>query len=228
MNERPSRYDFDSMAHSYDQWYETAEGKMYDRLEKNAVLKYLPQNGAGMKLLELGCGTGHWSQFFACLGFEVTGIDVSVPMIETARSKPISDVTFQTGDAHALPFTNNSFDITVAITTFEFVRNVELVLREMLRCTRKPGGQILVGVLNASAQINRNRRNSSESPYARARWFTPGQIRRLLEPFGCVDVTTVGFIPRWKSMLRWSPFIDMIGRLLHLPYGAFIAAEVMT
>lgn len=110
------RYDFDHVATTYDQWYETAEGKMYDRLEKKAVSQYLPQNAEGMKLLEIGCGTGHWSQFFADLGFEVTGIDVSVLMIEIAQSKALSNVSFQIADGHALPFDDNRFDVTAAMS----------------------------------------------------------------------------------------------------------------
>ncbi|MFC1761972.1 class I SAM-dependent methyltransferase [Planctomycetota bacterium] len=227
MAHQPLRYDFDSVATTYDQWYETAEGNMYDRLEKKAISKYLPQNVSGMKLLEIGCGTGHWSQFFASLGFEVTGIDISDSMIKIAQSKALSHVSFQVADAHALPFDDSSFNVTAAITTIEFVQDYESVLREMLRCTNKPGGQILLGVLNASAQINRQRRENPESLYAKARWFTPRQIEELLEPLGRVSVATVGFIPRWMPMLQWSSLIDRIGSLLRLPYGAFIAAKVM-
>jgi ubiquinone/menaquinone biosynthesis C-methylase UbiE len=223
----PSRYDFDSVATTYDKWYETAEGKMYDRLEKKAISRYLQHIVAGMKLLEVGCGTGHWSQFFSNCGFEVIGIDISEPMITVAKSRLIANASFHIADGHTLPFKDNRFDVTAAITTLEFVQNVESVLQEMGRCTRKPGGQILVGVLNASAHINRTRQERPESVYAKAQWFTSGQIKRLLEPFGPVQVVTVGFIPRWKPMLRWSPFIDAIGRLLHMPYGAFIVAKVM-
>jgi ubiquinone/menaquinone biosynthesis C-methylase UbiE len=82
----PSRYDFDSVATTYDKWYETAEGKMYDRLEKKAISRYLQHIVAGMKLLEVGCGTGHWSQFFSNCGFEVIGIDISEPMITAAKN----------------------------------------------------------------------------------------------------------------------------------------------
>jgi ubiquinone/menaquinone biosynthesis C-methylase UbiE len=149
-------------------------------------------------------------------------------MIKVAQSKRIGSTSFHIADGHALPFKDNNFDITTAITAFEFVHDAEWVLQEIMRCTRKPGGQMLVGVLNALAPINRKRRESPDSLYAKARWFTPGQIKRLLEPFGRVHVATVGFIPHWKPMLRWSPFIDMIGRSLHLPGGAFIAAKVIT
>jgi len=224
--DKPSRFDFDAAADTYDQWYETAEGAMYDRLEKKAVCKYLPRNVQGMKLLEVGCGTGHWSKFFSSYGFEVTGVDVSEPMIKIAQSKNIANASFQIADGHSLPFNDNSFDVTAAITTLEFVRDAELVLQEMARCTRKPSGQLLIGVLNILARLNRNRQQSPESLYAKARLFSPIQLKKLLNKYGQTQLTTTGFIPSQKRLLPLSPFIDAVGRFFRLPYGVFIAGQV--
>jgi len=222
-----SRFDFDATADTYDQWYETAEGAMYDRLEKKVVSRYLRQNTQGRKLLEVGCGTGHWSQFFSDCGFAVTGVDISERMIKIAQSKNITNASFQIADGHSLPFKGNSFDVTAAITTLEFAGNAELVLKEMARCTRKPSGQLLIGVLSALAPLNRNRQKNPESLYAKARLFTPGQIKKLLSKYGKTKVCTVGFILGQKRLLPLSPFIDVVGRFLHLPYGVFIAGKVI-
>ena len=221
-----SRFDFDVVADKYDKWYETAEGAMYDRLEKKAVSRYLRQNTQGMKLLEVGCGTGHWSRFFSDCGFEVTGVDVSERMIKTAQGKNIANASFQIADGHSLPFKDNSFDVTAAITTLEFAGNTELVLREMARCTRKPSGQLIIGVLNALARLNRNRQQTPESLYAKVRLFSPDQLKKLLSKYGKTQLFTVGFIPRQKRLLPLSSFIDTVGRFLHLPYGVFIAGQV--
>jgi len=221
-----SRFDFDAVADTYDKWYETAEGAMYDRLEKKAVSRYLRQNAQGKKLLEIGCGTGHWGRFFSDCGFEVTGIDISERMVKIAKNKNITNASFQIADGHSLPFADNSFDVTVAITTLEFAGNAELVLQEMARCTRKPFGQLLIGVLNALAPLNRNRQEAPKSLYAKARLFSPGQLKKLLDKYGKTRLFTVGFIPGQKRLLSLSPFIDAVSRFLHLPYGVFIAAEV--
>ena len=97
-----SRFDFDAVADKYDKWYETTEGAMYDYLEKKAVSRYLRQNAQGKKLLEVGCGTGHWSQFFSDCGFEITGVDISGRMIKIAQSKNIANASFQIADGHTL------------------------------------------------------------------------------------------------------------------------------
>jgi ubiquinone/menaquinone biosynthesis C-methylase UbiE len=224
--EKSSRFEFDLLANEYDSWYETAKGRMYDHLERKAISRYLPPSTKGKKLLEVGCGTGHWSRFFSEYGFEVTGVDISERMIDIAKSKNISNASFQVADGYSLPFADDTFDVTAAITTLEFVRDAEAVVREMIRCTRKQKGQLLVGVLNGLARLNRNRKKRPESPYAKARLFSPTQLERLLRPYGRVCMVITGFVPNQTVLLPLTPLIDAIGRFLHIPYGAFIAAEV--
>jgi len=82
-----AKYDFNKLADSYDSWYNSSVGQMYDRLEKKAFDSLLGNYNNGKQLLEIGCGTGHWSRFFSEKGFEVTGIDISEKMINTANKK---------------------------------------------------------------------------------------------------------------------------------------------
>jgi len=224
--EKSSRFEFDLLANKYDLWYESAKGRMYDRLEKKAISRYLPPSTKGTKLLEVGCGTGHWSQFFSEYGFEVTGVDVSEQMIDIAKSKNISNASFQVADGHSLPFADNTFNVTAAITTLEFVHDAKTVVREMVRCTYKREGLLIIGVLNALARLNRKRQQDSGSPYAKARLFSPSQLKQFLEPFGQSAIVTVGFVPNLKLFLPLAPLIDRLGRILHIPYGVFITAKV--
>jgi len=113
-----STFDFGPVAEQYDAWYETSPGLMYDQLEKDAVLRFLPsQDTEQMRLLDVGCGTEHWSRFFADLGFEVTGIDCSEEMIRVARGKGIQNARFEVADASDLMFKDGAFDMVVAVTS---------------------------------------------------------------------------------------------------------------
>ena len=143
-----------------------------------------------------------------------------------AKNKNIPRASFRLADGHCLPFPDESFDVVAAITALEFVSDARRVIGEMVRCTRTNGGKLLIGALNALARINRKRQKDSASPYARATMFSPSQLKTLLEPYGRVHMLTVGFVPDHTSLILSAPLLDAIGRLLHMPYGGLIAAEV--
>jgi len=218
-----SRFDFDLTAGTYDNWYASRRGAMYDRLEKKVIADFLPAEVEGKRLLEVGCGTGHWSRFFSEYGFEVTGLDVSERMIDIAKSKNISNASFQVADGHSLPFPDETFNATAAITTLEFVRDTEAVLQEMIRCTRKPG-MILLGVLNRLSKVNRQRQDRAESPYAAAQLFSPAELKEFLQPYGQVEITVGGFVPAQSWLIPFAPWFDSIARMFGSQKGAFIAA----
>ena len=220
---KASRFKFDLLADSYDNWYASRRGAMYDRLEKKLIASLLPAGVEGEKLLEVGCGTGHWSRFFSKYGFEVTGIDISERMIDAALQKDIPRVSFYVGDGHLLPFGDSMFDLTAAITTLEFVRDAETVLREMIRCTRKPG-RILLGVLNRLSKVNRQRQASAKGPYVNARLFSPIELKKFLEPHGQAKINVGGFIHAQSWLIPFAPWFDCIARMFGNQKGAFIAA----
>jgi len=227
MTQQPNTFDFDSIAHSYDAWYETASGRMCDILEKKAAARMLPHSTNGERLLDVGCGTGHWACLFSDLGFRVIGIDCSPSMVHMATAKEIPNASFEVGDAHGMRFGNGDFDVSVAITTLEFVRNPEAVVQEMIRCTRRTGGIVLVGVLNALARLNRIRKAADKPPYNAARPFSPSELKQMLAPYGDVRVACSTFVPSCPSLLPFAPAMDAIGRLLRLRCGAFVVARAI-
>jgi len=222
---KASGFDFDLLADSYDNWYAGRRGAMYDRLEKKLIADFLPAETEGKKLLEVGCGTGHWSRFFSEYGFEVTGVDVSERMIDAAKSKDISNASFQVANGHSLPFADETFDVTAAITALEFVRDADAVLREMIRCTRKTG-QVLLGVLNGLSKVNRQRQRQDgpESPYAAARLFSPVELKEFLEPYGRMEMIVGGFVPAQSWLIPFAPWVDRVAGMFRSQKGAFIAA----
>jgi len=101
----------------------------------------------GGKILEIGVGTG--------LSFddyddttEITGIDISEPMIMRARARAASGRCphvkgLAVMDAHDLNYPDASFDCVVAQFVITLVENPERVLSECARVAR-PGGQIIL------------------------------------------------------------------------------------
>ncbi|MEE8637444.1 MAG: class I SAM-dependent methyltransferase, partial [Candidatus Margulisiibacteriota bacterium] len=61
-------------------WYHTPKGRFVDVLEKE-VISELCKICRGDKVLEIGCGTGHFSAYFEELGAQVIGLDTSPDML---------------------------------------------------------------------------------------------------------------------------------------------------
>ena len=223
--EQPSRFDFDPFAVTYDSWYETAEGTLFDHLEKRALRRMLegvPNKGS---LLEIGAGTGWWSRFFSDAGFAVTGIDISPRMVDIAQIKSIPNATFKRADAHKLPFADESFSFAAAVTSIEFTRNPEKALSEMIRCTRSDG-TLFLGILNAWSPFNAERRKQTDSPFASARFFDPNALRDWLSPYGKVTTKLCAFPFSLKMPVPFAGAADDVSAFMGKRSGAFIAGKV--
>jgi len=91
-----------------------------------------------MKVLDVGCGTGALlPELVMRFGKEVIGIDINVNYLDLARK--YSYHTLLLGDAHKLPFLNNSFDVCLCHFLLLWVQNPQEVLYEMRRVTCKGG-----------------------------------------------------------------------------------------
>lgn len=221
-----SRFDFGRIAERYDRWYQSRRGALYDRVEKRAMDRLLPDPSKGKTLLDVGCGTGHWSAYVARKGFDVTGVDISEQMIEVAQAKGTCGTRFQVADAQNLPFADDQFDVAAAVTVIAFATHPRRLVADMVRCTRKRTGTLVVGTLNALSPYNQARRARHGSLYACAHLHSPRETQDLLSQFGRVDVQIVGFVSGRDWLLPVSPLLERCGRLLDSQRGAFIAARV--
>ena len=68
----------------------------------------------GLKILDVGCGTGAWGASLAQMGANVSGVDMSEKMIAQAREKH-PEIQFYQGDAKNLSlFEDGQFDLVTA------------------------------------------------------------------------------------------------------------------
>jgi len=98
----------------------------------------------GLRWVDVGCGNGAFSELIVerCAPAQVEGIDPSEGQLAFARTRPAARLArFQLGDAMALPFAGNSFDVATMALVIFFVPDPAKGLSEMARVTR-PGGTI--------------------------------------------------------------------------------------
>ena len=226
IQESSSYFDFDLVAGRYDKWYDSARGAIYDRLEKQVIDGYLKDITIPARLLEVGCGTGHFSKYFSDRGFIITGVDISSEMIRIARQKQIPNSHFEIADGRCLPFENESFDVAVAITVLEFAAEPEKIISEMVRCVKKSKGILIIGFLNALSKYNQKRKNRPGSIYSAAKYFSPQHTHKLLSRYGLPTIRITGFVPENKCLLSLSPLWEQLFKRLSPQTGAFIAAKV--
>ena len=101
----------------------------------------------GERLLEVGCGSGVLIRRLArhlAGANPIVGVDISPFLLGEARAlarrEGESAITFQQGNAEALPFPDNSFDAAMACTVLE-EGDADRMLGEMVRVIR-PGGRV--------------------------------------------------------------------------------------
>lgn len=173
------------VAAAYDSFYDTDLGEIYDRLEKDAILSLVDKKGGD--LLEFGSGTGHWSDFFAKIGFNVIGVEISDAMLEVARVKKFDNVQFIKGDVEKIDL-GQKFDVVAILTALEFLNNPKIAVENAIKHL-KPGGIIIIGVLNQDSELGRSRKQSEAiTPYSFAKFYTKDELQLLFEKYGEVEL----------------------------------------
>lgn len=131
---------YDLYAGFYDQT--TAHLDSFERYDLLEMLKGVK----GMKVLDLGCGTGRMTKKLLELGAEVVGVDVSEEMLNVARKK-CRGAEFVLGDSANLPFGEGEFDLVVASFLIVHLKGLEKSFDEVYRVL-KPGGVFIVTNVN--------------------------------------------------------------------------------
>ena len=97
-----------------------------------------------LQVLDVACGTGNLAVIAAKRGCTVSGIDIAANLIAQARSRTAAaglSIDFREGDAEALPFANDSFDLAMSMFGVMFTPQPAVAAAELRRVT-KPGGRI--------------------------------------------------------------------------------------
>lgn len=158
---------------------------------------------AGKDALELGCANGQKACFLAPLARSMTGIDISDVAIANARKRAalanLDNVQFQTANAEALDFPDDSFDAIIGNGIIHHLM-LEPVFKEMARVLRPGGTAFFVEPLGHNPAVNAYR---AVTPSAR----TPDEHPLLKRDFKlaeryfskvdltCYEMTSLAAVP---------------------------------
>lgn len=123
----------------------------YDRLFENmnkglrlmGILMFRPSKG--MKILDVGCGTGAHLELYQRYKCNLYGIDLSQSMLKVARARLGDSVQLELGDATCMPYADSNFDLIICMLSLhEMAQQTRAgVLSEMKRVL-KDGGHIVL------------------------------------------------------------------------------------
>jgi ubiquinone/menaquinone biosynthesis C-methylase UbiE len=139
----------------------------------------------GLRILEVGCGTGRTACLLAEMGHDVTALDRSDSMLEKAKRRAQLqklNVRYLKGDAQSLPFEDHEFDVVFVESVTLFV-DPQTAIKEYNRVLRA-GGQLLDREMYRSADH-------------------PRLLSVMRQLYGSSDIPAM---KEWKEMLRASGF----------------------
>ena len=130
----------------YDRWAVVYDhdGNPLQGLEE-PVFRAAVGDPRGVKVLDLGCGTGRHAIWLASCGARVTAVDFSEGMLAAARTKPGADaIEFVTHDlSQPLPFADETFDLVVSGLVLEHIPDLDGFFREAWRVLNPTGRAVI-------------------------------------------------------------------------------------
>ena len=155
----------------------------------------------GKDVLEIGLGTGADLCQWAAAGARVMGVDLTQQAVETSLERAkflgLSNVQAETGDAEALRFADNSFDLVYSFGVLHHTPNTAKAFSEAYRVMR-PGGTLKAMIYQVSswtgfllAALHRKSPRQAifdhlESPGTKA--YTKAETRALIGGCGFHDI----------------------------------------
>jgi ubiquinone/menaquinone biosynthesis C-methylase UbiE len=120
-----------------------------------AKLAEMVRAGKGDRAIDIACGAGTLALRFARLVRWACGVDLTPAILSraknTAAKEGISNLDFTLGDAHRLPFADNSLDIAVTSYALHHMPDAPRAIAEMARVVRRGG---CVGVVDIYVSEN--------------------------------------------------------------------------
>jgi ubiquinone/menaquinone biosynthesis C-methylase UbiE len=177
------RIDYTDLSKIYDDYRSYPEHVMRKTVEFSGIRR-------GMRVLDIGCGTGNAAlRFRESMGVDVKGVDVSLQMLERAKSKSLHVVCADV-DGTGMPFRDACFDIVLGVYVLHQIKNFEALFSE---CHRIVGRGAAVFLTSSHRQIEH------QHPV----------IQRFFPSFVEIEKARFPDIPKLDALLAAAGFADI-------------------
>jgi len=184
----------------------------YNYLTTPLLTMLPPPSEREIKILDLGCGNGSFSNFLTKLGYTVLGIEESSAGIAIAQQN-YPDCEFRQGSIYELSDSDlqHSFDAVISVEVIEHLSNPRALVTAAKYCL-KPGGKFILttpyhGYLKNLALAVSGKMDAHFTAVwdgGHLKFFSVPTLTQLLTTENCTDIQFkyAGRIPYlWKSML---------------------------
>jgi ubiquinone/menaquinone biosynthesis C-methylase UbiE len=172
---------------------------------------------AGQRVLDVATGSGNTAMSAARRACDVVGVDFVPALLDRAQERVqaerLRNITFETGDAEALPFPAGSFDVVLSTFGHMFAPDPDREAREMVRVA-KPGGTVAFVAWTPDGMFHKlfalhDRFNPSGPVLAKStRWGDETFIRERFGAFASdIRVKRVDRVFRARSAEQWLGFM---------------------
>jgi 2-amino-4-hydroxy-6-hydroxymethyldihydropteridine diphosphokinase len=188
----PSRVDYDTPGGAGERYHELRPFSAFDIAVLEAVLKATgPLNGK--RVLDVGCGTGRFTERIAGAGAQVVGFDASETMLSTARSRSLASngtIEYLTGDANrSLPA--GPYDAVTAFYCAHYLDVGDFALRAHAQL--RDGGVLAIATF----------------PH---RHFAEVLFSRFFPSLAAIDMARFPSVPALERALKSARFSDIESR----------------
>ncbi len=202
---------------NYDQFARTYD-RRYDALEYEGIgstLSTFARTASAGRILEVGCGTGHWLAQLQKVAPRVYGLDRSLGMLAQANQAPTHSLVC--GQASELPFAETSLDLIFCVNAIHHFDRKQDFIVQARQALRSGGSLAIIGMDPHSGKDNWYLYRYFEGTYESdlARYPSTGSIATWMTQAGFVQVSC-GVAERIRRSLTGrevlqSPFLQKDG-----------------
>jgi 2-polyprenyl-6-hydroxyphenyl methylase/3-demethylubiquinone-9 3-methyltransferase len=165
----------------------------------------------GKKILDVGCGGGILSESMACLGAEVTGIDMGATPLEVARLHALEQhvtVNYQQIPVETLAETHaGQFDVVTCMEMLEHVPDPASIVQACATLVR-PGGKVFFSTINKTTQAwllmilaaEQTLKIVPKGTHQHDKFIRPAELMRFCD--------RAGLLPKEIKGVRYNPLME--------------------